>query len=45
MTATIFVKDGKVYAEAIGMTKKVDTITIPRSNATSVMFRNLDEEE
>ena len=45
VTATIFVKDGKVYAEAIGMTKKVDTITIPRSNATSVMFRNLDEEQ
>jgi len=45
VTATIFVKDGKVYAEAIGMTKKVDTITIPRSNATSVMFRNLDEEK
>ena len=34
-----------MYAEAIGMTKKVDTITIPRSNATSVMFRNLDEED
>jgi len=45
VTATIFVKDGKVYAEAIGMTKKVDTITIPRSNATSVMFRNLDEKD
>jgi hypothetical protein len=45
VTATIFVKDGKVYAEAIGMTKKVDTITIPRSNATSVMFRNLDEKQ
>ena len=45
VTATIFVKDGKVYAEAIGMTKKVDTITIARSNATSVMFRNLDEEK
>jgi len=45
VTATIFVKDGKVYAEAIGMTKKVDTVTIPRSSATSVMFRNLDEEQ
>lgn len=45
VTATIFVKDGKVYAEAIGLAKKVDTITIPRSNATSVMFRNLDEEQ
>ena len=45
VTATIFVKDGKVYAEAIGMPTKVDTITIPRSSATSVMFRNLDEEK
>jgi hypothetical protein len=45
VTATIFVKDGKVYAEAIGLATKVDTITIPRSNATSVMFRNLDEED
>ena len=45
VTATIFVKDGKVYAEAIGMPTKVDTITIPRSNATSVMFRNLDDED
>jgi hypothetical protein len=45
VTATIFVKDGKVYAEAIGLTTKVDTITIPRSNATSVMFRNLDEKD
>jgi hypothetical protein len=45
VTATIFVKDGKVYAEAIGMKTKVDTITIPRSNATSVMFRNLDAEQ
>lgn len=45
VTATIFVKDGKVYAEAIGMTKKVDTITIARSNAISVMFRNLDVQE
>ena len=45
VTATIFVKDGKVYAEAIGMKTKVDTVTIPRSNATSVMFRNLDEEQ
>lgn len=45
VAATIFVKDGKVYAEAIGLAKKVDTITIPRSNATSVMFRNLDEKQ
>lgn len=45
VTATIFVKNGKVYAEAIGLAKKVDTITIGRSNATSVLFRNLDEKK
>lgn len=45
VTATIFVKDGKVYAEAIGMPTKIDTITIARSNAISVMFRNLDAEQ
>ena len=45
VTATIFVKDGKVYAQSMGISKNVDTITIPRSNSTSVLFRNLDEEE
>lgn len=45
VTATVFVKDGKVTAQLIGIKKDVDTITIPRSNATSIMFRNLDKEE
>ena len=43
--ATIFVEDGKVSAQMIGLKKDVDTITVPRSNATNIMFRNLDEEE
>lgn len=43
--ATIFVEDGKLYAQAIGIKKNIDTITIPRSNATTIMFRNLDEGE
>lgn len=43
--ATIFVEDGKVRAQMIGLKKDVDTITVPRSNATNIIFRNLDEEE
>ena len=43
--ATIFVEDGKVHAQMIGIKKDVDTITIPRSNNTNILFRNLDEEE
>jgi hypothetical protein len=45
VTATVFVRDGKVVAQLIGMPKDVDTITIPRSNDTSILFRNLDKEE
>jgi hypothetical protein len=43
VAATIFVEDGKLYAQMIGLQTKLDTITIPRSNATSVIFRNLDD--
>ncbi len=43
--ATIFVEDGKVRAQMIGLKKDVDTVTVPRSNATNIIFRNLDEEE
>ena len=43
--ATVFVKDGKAYAEMIGMPKPTDTITIARSNAVNILFRNLDEKE
>lgn len=43
--ATVFVKEGKAYAELIGMPKSTDTITIPRSSSVNILFRNLDEEE
>lgn len=43
--ATVFVKNGKAYAELIGMPKPTDTITIARSNAVNILFRNLDEKE
>lgn len=44
VTATVFVKDGKIYAEEVGLKRKVDTLTVRRANATSILFRNLDEE-
>jgi len=43
--ATIFVEDGKIYAQEIGLKKKLDTVTIARSNAVTVLFRNLDSAE
>lgn len=43
--ATVFVKDGKAYAELIGIQKPTDTISIPRSNDVNILFRNLDEKE
>lgn len=43
--ATIFVEDGKVWAEMVGLKTKLDTITMPRSNATNILFRNLDEKD
>lgn len=45
VAATIFVEDGKLYAQMVGLKTKLDTVTIPRSNATSVLFRNLDDTE
>ncbi len=44
VTATIFVEGGKLYAEEIGLKTKLDTLTVRRSNTTSILFRNLDEE-
>lgn len=43
--ATIVVEDGKVYAQMIGFKTKLQSITVPRSNNTSIMFRNKDAEE
>jgi hypothetical protein len=43
--ATIFVEDGKIRAQEIGLKRDVETITVPRSNATNILFRNLDTEE
>jgi hypothetical protein len=44
VSATIFVEGGKLYAEEIGLKTKLDTLTVRRANATTFLFRNLDEE-
>lgn len=43
--ATITVENNEVSAQMIGLDRKVDTITIPRMNSTTVLFRNLDDSE
>ena len=43
--ATVTVEDGKFYAQSIGLKDKVESISVPRSNPVSVMFRNKDEKE
>ena len=45
VVATIFVENGKIRAQEVGIKKDVETISIPRSNSTSILFRNLDSEE
>jgi hypothetical protein len=45
VVATIFVEDGKIRAQEIGLKRDVQSITVPRSNATNILFRNLDTEE
>jgi hypothetical protein len=45
IAATITVEDGALYAQEIGLTKKLDTVTFSRATALTVLFRNLDAEE
>ena len=45
VVATIFVEDGKIRAQEVGLKRDVQAITIPRSNSTTILFRNLDSEE
>lgn len=45
VAATITVEDGKLYAQVVGLPTKVDSVTIPRSNVTNILFRNKDTEE
>ena len=43
--ATIFVENGKLYAQEVGLKRNVETVTIARSNTANVLFRNLDKKE
>lgn len=43
--ATVYVEDGKVTAQLSGLERDIDTLSIPRSNYVSILFRNLDKEE
>lgn len=43
--ATIFVENGKLRAQMIGLKQDLDTITVPRANDTNILFRNLDEKD
>ena len=45
VVATITVEDNELFAQEIGLERKVDTITIPRMNSTTVLFRNKDATE
>lgn len=45
VVATITVENNEVFAQMIGLERKVDTITIPRMNSTTVLFRNKDDAE
>ena len=45
VVATIFVEGGKIRAQEVGLKRDVQAITIPRSNSTTILFRNLDSEE
>jgi hypothetical protein len=43
-TATVYLEDGKLSAQVLGITERQQTITIPRSNISHIVFRNLDAE-
>jgi hypothetical protein len=45
VAATIVYKDGRLYAQQIGIDELVTTITLPRSNPSNIVFRNLSDEE
>jgi hypothetical protein len=43
-TATVYLENGKLSAQVLGITERQQTITIPRSNVSHIVFRNLDAE-
>jgi hypothetical protein len=43
-SATIFLKDGKLYAEVIGIAGPQQSITLQRGNPSNIVFKNFDAE-
>ena len=43
-TATVYLENGQLSAQVLGITERQQTITIPRSNISHIVFRNLDAE-
>ena len=43
--ATVILKDGKLSAKVLGIGEGQDTITVPRSNPSSILFLNEDDGE
>lgn len=43
--ATIYLENGQLSAQTVGVPGRSDTVTLPRSNPSNVMFVNLDEGE
>jgi hypothetical protein len=43
-TATVYLENGKLSAQVLGIAERQQTITIPRSNVSHIVFRNLDAE-
>ena len=45
VSATIVYKDGRLYAQQIGMGELLTSITLPRSTPSNIVFRNLSDED
>jgi hypothetical protein len=43
-TAVVYLQDGQLSAQVLGISERQQTITIPRSNISHIVFRNLDAE-
>lgn len=43
--ATVTLEDGRLSAVVVGLAEPVDTVTVPRSNTFSILFRNKDSED
>ena len=44
VSATVFYEGGELWAQVGGIPGRLSTITVPRSNPSNIVFRNLDRE-